>query len=181
MTLSSRMGVMSQGRIVQIGTPAEIYETPATRLVADFIGNVNLFEGRVAAAVRGPDELRIECAELGEVCVCRAESGPGSEVVAGATVWLALRPEKIELAPASLSQSPDSSAGAGEAPVNRAQGIVREVGYRGDASVYLVELSSGRVVRVSRPNTGREGEPRILRDAAVSLAWQRSSPVVLTR
>jgi putrescine transport system ATP-binding protein len=162
MTLSSRMGVMSQGRIVQVGTPAEIYEAPSTRLVADFIGSVNLFEGVVIEC--GAQELHIRCAEVGDLAVTR-----GPEVAAGATVWVAIRPEKIDL-----------SAPCGPS-VNRIEGTILEVGYRGGASVVLIRLSSGRIVRVTRANTGREGGPTLVRDAAVSLSWQPASPIVLTR
>ena len=182
MTLATRMGVMSQGRIVQVGTPADIYERPATRVVADFIGNINLFEGRVIEA-REPcgagGVIRIACPELGEVEVCTSEDGrapapgdPLAGVPAGATVWVAIRPEKIELStqPASNSES-----------LNRVSGRVREVGYRGEASVVLVQIPSGRLVRVTRPNAGRDGVQRPTRDEAVSLSWHRTSPVVLTQ
>ncbi len=184
MTLASRMGVMSQGRIVQVGTPAEIYETPASRLVAEFIGNVNLFEGRVSGARSGT--LSIACAELGEVQVSTATSAEAAwgEAAPGATIWIAIRPEKIELGPLEEA-SPDAGDGARgtpppSQPPNQVRGIVREVGYRGDVSVYLVQIPSGRLVRVTRPNAG-EGEPRFARDEAVTLAWRRSSPVLLTR
>lgn len=169
MTLSSRMGVMSQGRIVQIGTPAEIYERPATRLVADFIGNVNLFEGRVTGAGTAGGITRIACSELGEVEVGTSEA----RLAEGATVWVAIRPEKIELASAR-------EEGGNAQAVNCVSGRVREVGYRGDVSILLVEIPSGRLVRVTRPNRVREGEPRAVRDEAVSLSWHRASPVVLT-
>src|SRR4029077_21117306 len=62
MTLSSRMGVMNHGQIVQVGTPSEIYEFPATRFVADFIGSGNMFEGRLIEDE--PDYVRIRCEEL---------------------------------------------------------------------------------------------------------------------
>src|SRR5215469_14363028 len=78
MTLATRIGVMSQGRIVQVGTPSDIYERPATRVVADFIGNINLFEGRVIEASNAcgaGGTIRIACPELGEVEVCTSEDG----------------------------------------------------------------------------------------------------------
>ncbi|MGH8219307.1 MAG: ABC transporter ATP-binding protein [Steroidobacteraceae bacterium] len=175
MTLCSRMGVMSQGRIVQIGTPAEIYERPASRLVADFIGNINLFEGRVigaAAAGAAGGVIRIACPELGEIEVCA-----NGDAAAGATVWVAIRPEKIELAPVR-ERSADRQVCAAES-VNRVSGSVREVGYRGDVSILLVQIPSGRLVRVTRPNSAGAGEPRPAREQAVSLSWHRVSPIVL--
>ncbi|HXS27549.1 MAG TPA: ABC transporter ATP-binding protein [Steroidobacteraceae bacterium] len=181
MTISSRMGVMSQGKIVQIGTPAEIYERPATRLVADFIGNVNLFEGRVVESVaRG--NIRIACQEIGEIEVSSREEGPEQasralplEVRPGATVWVAIRPEKIELSPAR------EAPGGATPATNCVPGRVREVGYRGEVSVLLVQIPSGRLVRVTCPNVGGGVGPRVARDAAVSLLWHPTSPVVLTR
>src|SRR5437660_3807557 len=83
MTLSSRMGVMDHGQIVQVGTPTDIYEFPATRFVADFIGSVNMFEGRVSEAEA--DGVRIECAELG--CALRVQRAVSC--TRGATVWTA--------------------------------------------------------------------------------------------
>jgi putrescine transport system ATP-binding protein len=109
--------------------------------------------------------------------VCASEAGlghaPGEplpDVPAGATVWVAIRPEKIELVPVGDSTE----------AVNRVSGRVREVGYRGDVSIVLVQIPSGRLVRVTRPNTARAGELRLARDEAVSLSWHRTSPVVLT-
>lgn len=167
MTLASRMGVMDHGRIVQVGTPAEVYESPATRFVADFIGSVNLFEGRVAEA--GPDGLRIHCAEIAGAML-GACAPPGAPP--GATVWVALRPEKIEVA--RRVPGTDEAEGA-------VSGIVKEIGYMGGISTYLVETSTGKVLRVTLPNSARDAEQRISRGDAVSLTWHRSSPIVLTR
>src|SRR5579864_2273243 len=91
MTLGQRLGVMNHGRIVQVGTPSDIYESPATRFVADFIGSVNMFEGRVSE--EGTGFVRIHCDELG--CHVRAERALSS--MRGATVWTAIRPEKINI------------------------------------------------------------------------------------
>jgi putrescine transport system ATP-binding protein len=169
MTLSTRMGVMNQGRIVQVGTPTQIYESPATRFIADFIGSVNLFEGQVLGESGAP--LRIRCNELG--CVIRVER-PLS-VAPDATVWAAIRPEKI-----SMSRQPPGLSEVNPQSENVARGRVRGIAYMGDASVYLLALDSGREVRVTLPNTARDAEQRIGRDEAVFLSWQPSSPVVLT-
>ena len=161
MMLGSRLGVMDRGRIVQVGTPAQVYETPATRFVADFIGSANLFEGRVLAA--HPDHLAVRCEEL--ECEMRIPSGPAAP--AGATVWIALRPEKIALERRHASDSAEVS------------GVVEEIGYRGDASTYLVQIRSGKRVRIVRPNAVRSGESAVSRGDIVSLAWHPSSPVLL--
>ena len=164
MTLASRMGVMDRGRIVQVGTPTEIYESPASKFVADFIGSVNLFEGEVTHAA--PEGVRIRSNELG--CDMQVAHSPGCQ--SGATVWVAVRPEKM-----SLSRSP------GEPAEVCVRGVVKEVAYMGDMSVYLVEIASGRTVRVTQPNSKRAAEDRIGRDEPVYLSWHGSSPVLLTR
>ncbi|HUK01431.1 MAG TPA: ABC transporter ATP-binding protein [Steroidobacteraceae bacterium] len=162
MTLATRMGVMNRGRIVQVGTPAEIYESPANRFVADFVGSVNLFSGELAE--QGGGGVRIRCAETG--CTIHAAHAP--ECSPGAQVWVALRPEKIELSAEPLP--------AGE---NRAQGVVKEIAYMGEASICLIELGSGKTVRVRLPNKEGAGNARLARNAAVSLSWHPASPVVL--
>jgi len=167
MTLGQRLGVMNQGRIAQVGTPSDIYESPATRFVADFIGSVNMFEGRVSA--EGSDFVRIDCAELG--CQVRAERALGC--ARGATVWTAIRPEKINL-------SRQNVGGAAAAPENAVRGTVREIAYMGDMSVYLVQIDSGKMVRVTLPNVTRGGERPLAREEGVWLSWHGSSPVVLT-
>ncbi len=170
MTLSTRMGVMNQGRIVQVGTPTQIYESPATRFVADFIGSVNLFEGQALGEPR--EQRRIRCNELG--CVIKVDRP--LPVARDATVWAAVRPEKI-----AMTRAPPQGAGAVTPEAeNVARGRVRGIAYMGDASVYLVALDSGREVRVTLPNTARDPEQRIGRDEAVFLSWQAASPVVLT-
>src|SRR5437660_7585942 len=146
MTLGTRLGVMNHGRIAQIGTPSDIYESPATRFVADFIGSVNMFEGQVSD--EGADSLRIECTELG--CTVRAERTVGC--TRGATVWTAIRPEKINISRQSLAAA---QPGAAE---NAVRGTVREIAYMGDMSIYLVQIDSGRMMRVTLPNVMRGAE-----------------------
>jgi putrescine transport system ATP-binding protein len=167
MTLGQRLGVMNHGRIAQVGTPSDIYESPATRFVADFIGSVNMFEGQVSE--EGGDFVRIECNDLG--CHVRAERALSG--ARGATVWTAIRPEKINIS----RRQPGGGAGAGE---NAVRGTVREIAYMGDMSIYLVELASGKMLRVTLPNTTRRGERPIQRQESVWLSWHGSSPVVLT-
>jgi putrescine transport system ATP-binding protein len=170
MTLSTRMGVMNHGRIVQVGTPSQIYESPGTRFIADFIGSVNLFEGQVLGETEA--RQRIRCTELG--CVIKVDRHlPAAR---DATVWAAVRPEKI----AMTREPPDGLAAVDPDTENVARGRVRGIAYMGDASVYLVALDSGREVRVTLPNTARDTDQRIGRDEVVFLSWQTGSPVVLT-
>ncbi|HTD30937.1 MAG TPA: ABC transporter ATP-binding protein [Steroidobacteraceae bacterium] len=164
MTLGTRLGVMNQGRIVQVGSPSDIYESPANRFVADFIGSVNMFEGQVTQ--EGPDGVHVTCTEMGGTV--RAERAV--TCARGATVWTAIRPEKI-----SISRS----APAGEAD-NVVRGTVREIAYMGDLSIYLVQIDSGKMLRVTLPNTRRGGERPLAREESVWLSWHGSSPVVLT-
>jgi len=162
MTLATRMGVMNHGRIVQVGTPTDIYESPASKFVADFIGSVNMFEGQVLEGM--PASVR--SSELGAV----TPVGQGVTATPGATAWVALRPEKIR-----IGKAPPQ---AGEPGV---RGRVREVAYLGDMSVYLVQIESGRVLRVTRPNFIRSPEDRIAGGEEVYLSWHASSPLVLTQ
>jgi putrescine transport system ATP-binding protein len=165
MTLGTRLGVMNQGRIVQVGTPSGIYESPANRFVADFIGSVNMFEGTVSE--EGPEGIRVSCTEIG--ATVRADRSVACS--RGATVWTAIRPEKI-----SIRRSQPAAA-AGE---NVVRGTVREIAYMGDLSIYLVQIESGKMMRVTLPNTTRGGERPIAREEKVWLSWHGSSPVVLT-
>jgi putrescine transport system ATP-binding protein len=163
MTLASRIGVMNQGYIAQVGTPHEIYEFPSSRFVAEFIGNVNMFEGRIVEDE--PDHVTISSTELGgQIYV-----GHGVSAAPDALVWAAIRPEKMVLSrevPASES--------------NRATGVIKEIAYMGDMSIYLVQLESGKTVRVTQPNAFRRAEERFTWDDRVWVSWNESSCVVVT-
>src|SRR5262249_46437868 len=135
MTVADRIGVMDQGRIVQVATPSELYEQPNSRWVAEFVGDVNLIEGR---AVEAAAETVIETTSVG-----RLRAGTVSGVKPGDTVWIALRPEKVRLAP-------ERPAAASE---NCVAGTVRNIGYLGDLSVYKVELDGGVVIQDPNPHT----------------------------
>jgi putrescine transport system ATP-binding protein len=168
MTLASRIGVMDHGEIVQVGTPSDIYEYPISRFVADFVGSVNMFEGTLVEDE--PDYVRVASKELGgNFFVNHGVSAPPD-----ATVWVALRPEKVVIS----REEPATEDGD-----NRVQGVVKEIAYLGDVSVYLVRLPSGRMVRVTRPNMRRQSAAvdRITWDEEVWLTWDPSSPVVVTQ
>ncbi len=163
MTLASRIGVMDRGEIVQSGTPSEIYEFPGSRFVADFIGSVNIFEGKLVEDE--PEYVRIGSPELGgSIYVSH-----GISAAPGATVWAAVRPEKIFMS----TVRPDGDD-------NVVPGEVQDIAYLGDLSIYLVRLPTGKVVRVTQPNTSRHAET-ITWDQHVFLSWDSSSPVVVTR
>jgi len=163
MTLASRIAVMNRGEIVQIGTPRQIYEFPATRFVADFIGSVNLFDGRLIEDE--PDHVRVQCEELpAPVFVDHGLSAPPE-----AQLWVAIRPEKFVV----QRESPNM-------PDNWARGVIKDIAYMGDMSVFLIRLDSGRQVRVTQANIARKPEERFDWDETVYLSWEPSSPVVGT-
>ncbi|MGH8315726.1 MAG: ABC transporter ATP-binding protein [Steroidobacterales bacterium] len=164
MTLASRIGVMNHGEIVQVGTPSEIYEFPASRFVADFIGSVNMFEGRLIED--RPDHVRIQSDELGGVIFV----DHGISAAPGVTVWAAIRPEKIRIA-RERPQQPD----------NVIEGTIKEIAYMGDMSIYLVQIDTGRIVRVTMPNSERDSVSQFTWDERVFLHWHAESPVVVTQ
>jgi putrescine transport system ATP-binding protein len=163
MTLATRIGVMESGEIVQVGTPQEIYEFPANKFVAEFIGNVNMFQGRLIEDM--PDHVRIDSPELGTTLYI----DHGVSAAPDVTLWAAIRPEKISI---SLERPAQND--------NVAQGTVKEIAYLGDMSVFLVQLSSGKMVRVTQPNIFRQADERITWDRTVYIHWHASSPVVLS-
>jgi putrescine transport system ATP-binding protein len=166
MTLASRIGVMNRGEIVQVGTPTEIYEFPATKFTADFIGSVNMFEGTMIEDL--PDHVRIKSDDLGGVIYV----DHGISAAPGAIVYAAVRPEKINI----LRTPPADTA------ENCVQGVVKEIAYMGDVSIYLVKIDSGKIVRVTLPNIERlSDDERILWEETVWLSWHGSSPVVVTQ
>jgi putrescine transport system ATP-binding protein len=163
MTLASRIGVMNHGEIVQSGTPTEIYEFPGSKFVADFIGSVNIFEGKLIEDE--PGYVRIGSPELGGTI----HVSHGISAAPDITVWAAVRPEKI-----LMSTLPPGGTD------NVVRGEVQDIAYLGDLSIYLVRLPTGKVVRVTQPNTSRHAEA-ITWEQQVYLSWDSSSPVVVTR
>jgi putrescine transport system ATP-binding protein len=164
MTVAHRIGVMDGGRLVQIAAPAEIYERPNSRWVAQFIGDVNLFEGRVAATQA--DGTLIEDAN-GR----RFRLPATDDVSPGARAFIALRPEKIEM----------STTAPAQARENCLAGRVWDIGYLGDVSIYKVRLDDGSEVRVSLVNRTSVRERSIGRDDPVWLTWTNAAGVLLTR
>jgi len=161
MTMASRIAVMSEGRFLQVGSPAEIYETPASRFVADFIGNVNLMDGSVS--VDEVDHVVVDCAD------CRHYVGHGITGTLGMPVTVALRPEKITL----QRDKPDCE-------FNTVAGTIQELSYFGATTVYRVKLASGQVLAVSSANTERHRDDVFARGDSVWATWAPQAPVVLT-
>ena len=155
MTLADRIAVMNAGKLAQVASPAEIYEQPRSRWVADFIGDVSLIEGRFSA----PGLMQTTVGEL------RArQEGAG----VGETVWLALRPEKIALA----RERPTGD-------INALAGNVAEIGYRGDRSIYKVRLADRSFMLVALPTAGSRADFK--QGDIVWVHWPHEGGVVLTR
>jgi putrescine transport system ATP-binding protein len=166
MTVADRIAVMDHGRIVQIATPAEIYEQPNSRYVADFIGDINLLEGHIASVKDGV--VRFESVATGtpiEV-VQELDASPGDHA------WFAIRPEKVSIALARPGEP---------LPPNSVEGEVWDIGYLGDVSIYHVRLPSGAILKSTIANATRLVERPITWDDKVWLTWARDSGVVLTK
>ena len=168
MTMASRIAVMSRGRVLQVGTPKEIYEFPNCRFVADFIGNINLFEGRLTVDEVDRCEVTTDC---GVVSVGHGISGTLDMVLA-----VAVRPEKIQISKAKPAVRH-----------NLFTGIVREIAYFGSYSTYMVEMVTGQRVKITTTNTSRGDGGHIVNGGsitwgdAVHLWWDDTAPVTLTQ
>src|SRR5438445_2523618 len=163
MTVADRIGVMDHGRLIQVGTPPEIYERPNSRWVADFIGEINLIEGRV---VDGGESDTI----IGSAAAGRLRALSPTDAKPGDVVWVALRPEKVRIAHAPPTE--------GE---NCVVGQVGNIGYLGDLSVYKVRLDNGIVMKAAVANVTRLVERPIGWDDRVWLSWAPEAAMVLTR
>jgi spermidine/putrescine ABC transporter ATP-binding subunit len=171
LAIASRVAVMNKGSIAQIGTPSDLYEFPASRFVADFIGSVNMFEGTLTDDK--PDEATVACPELEPHRVHVPHAVLGQET---STVWVAIRPEKMNLhkdadAPPAVPECPDAH--------NVARGEIKEVSYLGDISIFHVLLDNGRLIRISRSNRSRFDQDNFSCGEKVWVSWAGSSPVVL--
>jgi putrescine transport system ATP-binding protein len=162
MTMASRIAVMSEGRFLQVGAPGEIYETPANRFVADFIGNVNLMDGTLVKDE--VDHVLVRCAD------CTHLVGHGITGTEGMAVTVALRPEKIRLA----REAPANSE------FNWARGTVKDMAYFGSFTVYHLALASGAVLKVSTSNTERHRDHAIAVGDVAWASWAPTAQVVLT-
>jgi putrescine transport system ATP-binding protein len=164
MTMSTRLAVMDSGRILQVGTPSEVYEYPGSRLVAEFIGATNLFDGRVSEWLGG-NRVRIQT----EVSEREIELQHAQPLAVGTPVTVALRPEKIRIVE---NVQPESR--------NVLTGRVSEIAYLGDVSIYHVTVASGHRVLVQMTNRRREAAGTLTWDDSVTLEWDPGAGLVLT-
>lgn len=165
MTMADRIGVMDQGRLVQVAAPGELYEQPKTRFIAEFVGDVNILEGRVAGREEGLWRVASPAA-AGALAI----DDPDEVLQTGQPVAIAVRPEKMRIhhgpAPAGLA--------------NAIEGEVWDIGYLGDWTVYRVKLASGAVLRVSSANASRFVEHPITWEEPVHLTFAPDAAVILT-
>jgi putrescine transport system ATP-binding protein len=143
MTMASRIGVMDAGRLDQVATPRDLYETPASRWIAEFVGDINLFEGEVGPVEQG--RIPISTRDAGTVYVAEPRTPLTKSVVSAA-----IRPEKVK-----LSRRAPAADGTSANAFNRLEGVITDVSYLGGLTTYKVKLDSGAVVRSSMANTTR--------------------------
>jgi len=163
MTVASRIAVMDKGDLVQVSTPGEIYEIPKTRHIADFIGEVNIFESAVSAQSAG-------CIEIDAKDGYKFKTRSTEPVSVGQQVWLAIRPEKVRI-------GHDQPA----TDVNAIPGRVEDIGYLGSISHYHVRTAAGQRVTALRANAAHTVEQAISWEDSVWLDWPVDAGVILTR
>ena len=162
MTMSTRMAVMNEGRIRQIGTPSEIYEYPNNRFVAGFIGAVNQFDGRVVE--HQGEELVVHCESAGSDLRVRTQQG----VTSGTPVAIAVRPEKVRI---SAEQPPPEE--------NTLSGTVEEIAYLGDVSVYHVRVEGGALIEAQLTNRARRAAAPLSWGDQAWICWSADDALVL--
>ncbi|MBB3237719.1 ABC transporter ATP-binding protein [Phyllobacterium endophyticum] len=165
MTMADRIAVMDKGKVMQVATPAEVYEAPNSKFVADFIGNVNMFEGTAASVAGG----KIDIAVAPESLTIRTDSASKS-FTAGQPVGFAIRPEKIR-----VSRKPPA-----DPSVNSAQGELYDIAYFGDMTVFHVKLESGRIIKAASLNAVRTVEDPLGYDDTVWVNFDTDAGIVLT-
>ena len=163
MTMADRIAIMDKGQVMQVATPAEVYEAPASRFVAGFVGNVNMFEGKVAE--RSGNSARITGGTGAEITVENA-----GEAVKDTEVSFAIRPEKIRIS----SKRPADA-------INALQGEVYDIAYLGDMTVYHVRLDDGQMVRAATMNATRVADDPLTWDDRAWISFRPDAGVVLTR
>jgi putrescine transport system ATP-binding protein len=160
MTVADRIGVMDRGRLMQVAAPVDIYERPNSRWVADFVGDINLFEGRV-----GDDRTSIEGDAAGRIRVAATiEAEPGTPI------WVAVRPERMRITREKPSPGVENCLAA----------KVVEVGYLGDLSIYQLHTASDARIKAAVANSGREVDRGFGQDESVWLSFTPDAAIVLT-
>ncbi len=162
MTVSSRIGVMESGNLIQVATPTEIYEAPVNKDVADFIGDVNLLKG----IYKGKDKEGTQLLSEDSNSIVYATQEVEAELED--TIWFAIRPEKLEISKRKPSND-----------INVLQGFIEDIAYGGSFSTYHVRLDNGRILKAIRANRVRTEEHHLTWEDEVYLHWSAHSAVVL--
>ncbi|MGY5778650.1 ABC transporter ATP-binding protein [Rhizobium sp. LEGMi135b] len=162
MTMADRIAVMSHGKVVQVATPAEIYEAPNCRFVADFIGDVNILDGNVTSAQSGIVEISVDSGFA-------VRTATGDTPSTGSRASLAIRPEKLRVSP-----RPPANAS-----LNAAEGEIWDIAYLGDMTVFHVKLKSGQVVKASSLNAVRAVEEPFAYDQNVWVSFDENAGILL--
>ncbi len=165
MTVADRIGVMDHGKLKQVATPAEIYEHPNSKYVADFIGDINILQGKVAKVDQAKHLVRLE----GLPVPGAIEIASDNSCKTGEDAFFAVRPEKVR-----ISHEPPA-----DRSVNAIEGKVWDIGYLGDTSIYHVRLPSGTNMRAAVANTARVVERPISWEDTVWLTWAPESGLIL--
>jgi putrescine transport system ATP-binding protein len=162
MTMADRIAVMDKGKVMQVATPAEVYEAPNSKFVADFIGNVSMFEGKVEKSNGNAIEIATK-----DGFTVKAEIADAP--AAGSPVWFALRPEKFK-----VSKKKPENAG-----INSVEGEVWDIAYLGDMTVFHVKIGSDKVIKISQMNAKREAEEPLAWDDKVWVTFPADAGIVL--
>ena len=172
LSMAGRIAVINKGEVAQLASPSDLYEYPAYRFVADFVGSVNLFEGKLT--LDEPDRAAVDCPGLGKIYLNHGVTGPH-----GADVWVAIRPEKIYLHVPGEGKAVRAAGMDAPEGHNFARGTIKGMSYLGDITLFEIKLESGEMLRVSRPNMSRHDQEDFTWDDKVSMHWRADSPVVL--
>ena len=162
MTMSTRIAVMHAGQILQVDTPTAIYEYPEYRLVAEFIGSINLFEGKVVES--DGTQVTIE-SRIGRTFRMR-DLHPHA---IGTPVTVAIRPEKMRLCQDYREDG-----------VNQVKGVVEDIAYLGDVSIYRVRVTPETLVEMTLTNVQPRTEQALTWEQEVAMEWSPTSGIVLT-
>jgi putrescine transport system ATP-binding protein len=161
MTMADRIAIMDKGKVMQVATPAEVYEAPNSRFVADFIGNVSTFEGKVEKLAKGTVDIA-----TADGFTVRAETADTFEK--GSDLWFSIRPEKLKIG----KKKPAGAA-------NAAHGEVWDIAYLGDMTVFHVKLDSGKVIKISQMNASRAAEEPLAWDDKVWISFAPDAGILL--
>ena len=166
MTLSSRVAVMNEGRFIQIGTPSQVYESPNNKFVADFFGTINFFNATVQNANQDSKVLRATLEKTGTELDAKFDGN----IHTGDQITIAVRPEKISI----TKNNPEGEN------LTVTKGVVEDLAYYGNRSIYRIRSQSGRIIQVSAQNFARSEQLALEWDDEVYLSWNSSCNVVLT-